>query len=505
MPDERDRSVSHDIESSEPPSPADTTHDGGNNQQPSVGKPGRKKNPNSQAARRDQNRIAQREFRLRKQQRIRDLEASVEILSGGKDEALSQLRKVLKDLMHENQVLRGLLKGLGGFIGDGAGGVLAKLGWEMSDFNDLVNKAETDSAWESYQRHKREKSEAAPGPSGSAAGPSQKRPADDSDPYGLRPKRARPAETNGDSSRSDNFPLLVPLNPAVQSMGTNGLYSTGRQHDSSLLSEYTRPPASASPMFVPPPSSPPLSQHPQYGSSSTGNMPIPFQSSYMPGVSVPSDPMSMSLGNGNVGTMAGPSRAAGGSQQSSQQQQQQQQQDVEEEIEPKKNDAYKLIHYHLDNYKRNNNYCLPSSLRPTLVQRTIPHESVIDGVLHPELRDRMILLRGTFLLKATDNHPRPESSAPSLLTVRIMLILSDPITSDRFNLVDCLHDYRYAVTIHGDDVLAHQNWEIAESWLQRYKFLVDPATLSITNRWRRERGESELHVSEYSTEQPVQV
>lgn len=27
---------------------------------------------------------------------IRDLEASVEILSGGKDEALSQLRKVLK-------------------------------------------------------------------------------------------------------------------------------------------------------------------------------------------------------------------------------------------------------------------------------------------------------------------------------------------------------------------------------------------------------------------------
>lgn len=71
--------------------------------------------PSSQAARRDQNRIAQREFRLRKQQRvsspspipyllplkrarfqIRDLEASVEILSGGKDEALSQLRKVLK-------------------------------------------------------------------------------------------------------------------------------------------------------------------------------------------------------------------------------------------------------------------------------------------------------------------------------------------------------------------------------------------------------------------------
>ena len=41
---------------------------------------------------------------------------------------------------------------------------------------------------------------------------------------------------------------------------------------------------------------------------------------------------------------------------------------------------------------------------------------------------------------------------------------------ERFNLVDCLHDYRYAVTIHGDDVLAHNNWEISENWLQRYKY-----------------------------------
>lgn len=100
-------------------------------------------------------------------------------------------------------------------------------------------------------------------------------------------------------------------------------------------------------------------------------------------------------------------------------------------------------------------------------------------------------------------------------------------SADRFNLVDCLHDYRYAVTIHGDDVLAHNNWEIGESWLQRYKcvlipcivlhdrpterasrffrFLVDPTTLNITNRWRRERGEAELHSSEYSSEQPIPV
>ena len=59
-------------------------------------------------------------------------------------------------------------------------------------------------------------------------------------------------------------------------------------------------------------------------------------------------------------------------------------------------------------------------------------ESVIDRVLHPELRDRMILLRG------------------------------------KFDLVDCLLDYRNAVTIHGDDVLAHNNWEVGEKWLRQY-------------------------------------
>ncbi|KAI0650023.1 hypothetical protein C8Q79DRAFT_941970 [Trametes meyenii] len=462
MPDDRDRSVSRDVESSEPPSPAETNNDAGGSQSPAVGKPGRKKNPNSQAARRDQNRIAQREFRLRKQQRIRDLEASVEILSGGKDEALSQLRKVLKDLMQENQVLRGLLKSLGGFIGDGVGGTLTKLGWEMSDFNDLVNKAETDTAWESYQRHKRDKSEA-PGPSGPSGSSSQKRAAEDADPFGLRSKRARPTESNGESSRpSDNFPLLVPLNPAVSSIGSNGLYSR-TQDNNSLLSEYTRPSTSASPMFVPSPASPPVNQHGQYPSSSSGNLSMPFQSSYAPNISVSSDSMTpLSMGNTNTGNMAGTSRSASGSQQSSTQQQQ-----TEDEMEPKKNDAYKLIHYHLDNYKRNNNYCLPSSLRPTLVQRTIPHESIIDGVLHPELRDRMILLR------------------------------------DRFNLVDCLHDYRLAVTIHGDDVLSHVNWEINESWLSRYKFLCDSRTVGNTNQWRRERGDPELSPSDYVNEKSV--
>lgn len=128
--------------------------------------------------------------------------------------------------------------------------------------------------------------------------------------------------------------------------------------------------------------------------------------------------------------------------------------------DPKKTEAIKLIHYHLDNYRRNSAYCLPSSLRPTLVQRTVPHESAIDRILHPELRDRMILLRG------------------------------------RFDLIDCLFDYHKYVTIHGDDVLSHSSWEIRETWLRQYGYLIDQPTLNISNRWRRERGETELRLAE---------
>ena len=95
----------------------------------------------------------------------------------------------------------------------------------------------------------------------------------------------------------------------------------------------------------------------------------------------------------------------------------------------------------MDNYKRVNTYCLPASLRPTLLQRfvglrelvnqhrsdqtaqdnaswcgssvpfgglnlTAALESIIDAVLHPEIRDRMIMLRGAnlplFLLAVAD-------------------------------------------------------------------------------------------------------
>jgi len=67
----------------------------------------------------------------------------------------------------------------------------------------------------------------------------------------------------------------------------------------------------------------------------------------------------------------------------------------------------------------------------------------------------------------------------------------------RFDLVDCLHDYRLSVKIHGDDVLSHLNWEISDAWLNKYSSLVDTPTIDIVNRWRRERGDPELRASDF--------
>jgi hypothetical protein len=343
------------------------------------GKPGRKKNPNSQAARRDQNRIAQREFRLRKQQRIRDLEARVELLSGGKDEALGEMRNILKDLMTENQTLRNLLKNLAGFIGDGAGGLLPKLGWDLGDFNDFINKSETDTAWEGFHRRKKQNGDAG---ESSSMPPAPKRSAD-SDQNSTRAKKRRSDDNEGESSQN-GFSLLSSIsNTSIAPPPQLYPPAPRPQERNPMFSELMRGSNGGSPMFMQPPG---VSNTSQYSASGGSNI-DGYQSGYMANVNInmeqriASSPYD-SPPSGSTSQARSQQPAEGGPSE-----------DIDFEDDPKKNEAYKLIRYHLENYKRNSSYCLPASLRPTVVQRTIPHESVVDVVLHPELRDRMILLR----------------------------------------------------------------------------------------------------------------
>jgi hypothetical protein len=116
--------------------------------------------------------------------------------------------------MAENQTLRDLVKGLSGFIGDGGGGTLAQLGWTQDDFTKFVNRNPSDSAYESFQRHKADTT-------GAANGSGKRRSGDDG--AAAPSTRARGAS---DTTASAGFvpPPPPPLSAAAGS--TESLFST---------------------------------------------------------------------------------------------------------------------------------------------------------------------------------------------------------------------------------------------------------------------------------------
>lgn len=86
----------------------------------------------------------------------------------------------------------------------------------------------------------------------------------------------------------------------------------------------------------------------------------------------------------------------------------------------------------MTSYERNAAYCLPASLRPTQIQRTVAHEYVIDGIIFPDIRDKMILYKG------------------------------------RFDLAGAMHLLFSTCLIHTEDMMVHANWEPSEEWFRQY-------------------------------------
>ena len=194
--------------------------------------------------------------------------------------------------MAENHVLRGYLRSLSEFIGDGAGGLLSKLGWSMQDFDKFVNKSETDTAYESFQRRKRE---GQPGPASSAPTSTRKRPADDDTANNAKKPRV-PGERDDTEHNTDAFPVLMPLNSVASN---SSLYTSRSPQDSSLFSDLLRG-SNGSPMLMPGPSSPPSytpssSQVPP----SNGN----YQSSYV-------TPLNMGVDSTTISSMSFVSNAS---------------------------------------------------------------------------------------------------------------------------------------------------------------------------------------------------
>lgn len=280
------------------------------------------------------------------------------------------------DLMAENHVLRGLLKSVAGFIGDGAGSFLPKLGWDMADFENLVNKSETDTAWESFQtrKHSQKTSQTSNAMSSMLGAPNtaSKRPAEDD--RGSEPaKKARgmsSSEQNGE--RRDSYPLMLPM--TVPASGS--LYPQppppGRSPQESLFSDLMHSGSSNSPVFMP-------------ATTTTSSYPVSAANNYRP--YVPQMTVEQSLGamsySSNKANTAIPTPQRVLPQNSTNEEPDDN--DVSELRDPKEMEAMKLIksvfilvvhlmsecplRYHLDNFTRNSAYCLPSSLRPTLVQR----------------------------------------------------------------------------------------------------------------------------------------
>ncbi|QRW19216.1 bZIP transcription factor [Rhizoctonia solani] len=537
------------------PSAADDHLDGsgaGSGSKSGANKSGRKKSTtNSQAARRDQNRIAQREFRLRKQQRIRDLEARVEILSEGQDEAYAQLRDVIRDLMDENTALRG--EGLGGTL-------KPRTGWDPNKFREfstgaqgsgMVGSEHADddlddpSGSRKRRRSTRKDSELdAPfGPSPLGASDSDKVPSDISLPRphldgldidwgrtGLTIPQSNPnarsrkdlerppstsSGTTNPTSFTDSFsssfasgnttypgptqttnrhsPTTAPggtgginpspgggsmssfsaISPQMSSTRTRVRPSIDTTHGADII-----PPLPSISTLGPPPldvGSGGLSVGIGVGvgvniggSGQAGSLFQPPATAYGVPPQLAAYGPTTSVGAGRPMSAGGPpssmyytlhpggASGTGGADSQTLNPPPPVADDFGE-ADPQLREAGALIKYHIDNYRRSENYHLPPSLRPTLTQRTVQHSGVIDGLIFPPMRDRAILLSG------------------------------------RFDLAECFADLMRAVIIHGDDVLAHANWEIGLNWLKRYHFLVDETILNESiNPWRRKRGEREL-------------
>ena len=222
--------------------------------------------------------------------------------------------------MAENQTLRSLLRSLAAFIGDGAGGLLPKLGWDAADFNNFINKSETDTAWEGYQKRKKSQLSEA----GAVTTQSRKRPSDDN-PVLNRSKKARNDDNNLEDRQQNGFSVLAQVPQA--SIAPPSLYSASPQTQErpAMFTELMQGP-NGSQMFMQP--SP--SANSQYPGSPVSNL-NGYPPSYVPGVNMNMEqPITSSYGSPQGMPRANAVEPPD---------------EMEDEDDPKKSEAYKLIRW----------------------------------------------------------------------------------------------------------------------------------------------------------------
>ncbi|KAK4687397.1 hypothetical protein P7C73_g2728, partial [Tremellales sp. Uapishka_1] len=451
----------------------------------------------STQVRKAQNRIAQREFRLRKQQYIRDLEAKVEVLSGDKEERIDLMTLLVRNLLQENKDLRGMIKNMATFVGDGEwlcsqvvqswriysglGSCLPRLGLSAPQLEAILSKADTDTAYEAFINLKASREMEAANP-GIKVGELKRRTTLDKDKAGKRKRGSFSVDRSSDAATPED--VLSASLPGSSTSATNGPKRPRAPTQLPSFSDYaylfpdmdlqgySYPPAPLPPLQPPQPTlaefnsmfnfqSPQSSVFPGFGlsvpaypqsqpiSSLAGQRPISYPSTdYAATHAPPPTPQVQAeverqktlraavanLTRSDQGTLDGPVMTRDEVEKRIKLQQEFQTTLVDNGMQDdRKMEALQMIAYHLNNFRLNHSYHLPISLRPTALQRTIPHELAIDGIIWPIIRDRMILYRG------------------------------------RYDLVSAFHGVMNDFAVHGDDTLDHRNWEISEKWLLEFR------------------------------------
>ncbi|KAL7419685.1 hypothetical protein Q5752_005601 [Cryptotrichosporon argae] len=382
----------------------------------------------SSQLRKAQNRLAQREFRQRKQ--IRDLEARVEVLSQGEDERAGLGLLLVKNLLKENKELRQLLKAMAGFIGEGAGSFLPRLGLSAEQLDAILNRADTDTAHEAFLQLKvpKEVEEANPGlPIGEIRKPAgqgkRKRGS-----LGLDDVEAESPARGGPSRQQAGAGSGAESATAAGATGLTGTPATAivgatpdEPRDAFDNYDLFFSQAAGSPSYPSPNAAalsgfgltvPAATPRPPSPLAGTPLSPLAHAHAYDP-QQTEQQRSSLRAAVAQLTALHAPAAVD----EPMSPAQLAERQDVQDQLlrnlqgagaTERKTEAMQLVSYHLNkwvctpaphahgSFRINHEYRLPPSLRPTAVQRTVPHEHAIDGVVFPSIRNRMILLRGRY-------------------------------------------------------------------------------------------------------------
>lgn len=120
-----------------------------------------------------------------------------------------------------------------------------------------------------------------------------------------------------------------------------------------------------------------------------------------------------------------------------------------------KADKFLQLSYHVYNFRMNPKYSLPPILKPTPLQRSTPHDPLIDSMPWPSIRDKLIQM------------PQFETHSVVIDLIRFLSV--------------------------GDgDVNTEKAWVLTLPFLIRYPQLIDAALLANSNAHRKARGDAEL-------------